>query len=247
MNDTPYDREFFKQLSGGSYRSATEIVPILIELFQPRSVIDVGCGIGTWLRVFREKGVTAITGIDGPYVEETDLLIPSETFLKADLSRPIKVPKRSDLALCLEVAEHLPTERSASLVNTLCAMSDIVVFSAAIPHQPGTDHINCQWQSYWADLFASEDFGAFDLLRPMIRGDDAVDWWYQQNMIIFIKLANENAKRFHPSASKSLDLVHPSLYQHNSYHSLGLKSTIRLTLTKLDAAARRRLSGRHNG
>ena len=247
MNGTPYDRQFFKQLSEGSYRSATNIVPILMELFRPRSVIDVGCGIGTWLRAFRENGVMEITGIDGPYVEASDLLIPIDTFLKADLSRPLNLSKRSDLAVCLEVAEHLPAKTSAGLVSTLCSISDIIVFSAAIPQQPGTDHINCRWQSYWADFFASEGYGAFDIVRPLIRGNDEIDWWYQQNIIVFIKLANENARRFPRSANKSLDLVHPTLYLHNSYHSLGLKSMMRLMLTKLDTVARRGVAGWHKG
>src|SRR6185312_12063432 len=119
---TPYDRQFFKQLSDGSYRSATKIVPILMELFRPRSVIDVGCGIGTWLLAFREMGAMEITGIDGPYVDASDLLIPNEMFLKADLSRPLNLSKRSDLAVCLEVAEHLPAEASAGFVNTLCSI-----------------------------------------------------------------------------------------------------------------------------
>jgi len=235
MSTTPYDRQFYKQISGGSYRSAMIVVPILRELFRPLSVIDVGCGIGTWLRAFQETGVTDIIGIDGPYVEATDLLIPHETFLKADLSRPLAFSKKGDLALCLEVAEHLPVAASTVIVRTLCSISDIVVFSAAVPHQTGTDHINCQWQSYWADLFAAENYGSFDLLRPLIRGNHGVDWWYQQNMVVYINLAHEYAKHFPRSATRSLDLVHPFLYLHN----LGLKSTLRLLLMKLRATARR--------
>ena len=96
---------FFSNLSDGSYRSARIVVPILIELFNPRSVIDVGCGVGTWLRAFQENGVGDITGVDGPYIDGADLLIPHESFLTADLSRTLTLKKRGDLALCLEVAE----------------------------------------------------------------------------------------------------------------------------------------------
>src|SRR5438876_1062943 len=108
MQNGPYIVNFFTELHEGSYRSAREIIPIVLELVQPRSVIDVGCGAGTWLSVCKEFGIEEIFGVDGDYVSEKILKIPKERFLSFDLKRPFHLGRQFDLVLSLEVAEHLP-------------------------------------------------------------------------------------------------------------------------------------------
>jgi hypothetical protein len=50
-----YTKKFFKAIAHGSQRSAEEIVPSVMELLRPASVIDVGCGLGVWLKAFVER------------------------------------------------------------------------------------------------------------------------------------------------------------------------------------------------
>ena len=66
---------------------------------------------------------------------------------------PLRIGRRFDLVNCLEVAEHLDASRADSFVDDLCALGDVVVFSAAIPGQGGTHHVNEQFQSYWQERF----------------------------------------------------------------------------------------------
>ena len=130
-----YNSEFFDRHRDGSRRSAVIAVPLLIDLFEPRSVLDVGCATGVWLSVFQEHGVEDILGIDGPWIEQRQREIPDVFFREYDLTKPVALERTFDLALCLEVAEHLPAEAGPGLVQSLTALAPVVVFSAAIPGQ----------------------------------------------------------------------------------------------------------------
>lgn len=211
---TPYNLDFYKAQSAGSYASARRIVPLVLQCIGPKSVLDIGCGVGTWLRVFRESGVEQITGLDGDYVDRSALQIDQGDFIPTDLSVPFTAGPAVDLAICLEVAEHLSPESGVALVKRLVASAPFVLFSAAIPGQLGTDHINEQWQDYWRRLFADEGYVAIDLVRPQVWGLPDVEPWYQQNIILYASPAGLAAKpELRPVAAElSLDLVHPSFF-----------------------------------
>lgn len=115
----PYDENFFAAIEEGSQASAQEVVPLVLRLLaECHSVIDIGCGMGEWLAVFRENGVEEILGVDGDYVERKMLKIAPEKFLPHDLQKPFEIDRKFDLAMSLEVAEHLP-ESSAKFLSNL--------------------------------------------------------------------------------------------------------------------------------
>lgn len=173
-------------LSQGAKRSANVIVPMVVKAYQPRSVIDVGCGVGTWLSVFAAYGVDRILGVDGYDIDRSQLVIPEACFLARDLaSHLLWLNERFDLAVCLEVVEHLPKERADGFIEDLTDLSGRVLFSAAVPGQGGTNHINEQPLSYWQEGFACHGYRMVDELRPGIAGDERVDWWYRQNIVVF--------------------------------------------------------------
>ena len=181
-----YDEKFFAGHAANFHRSATAVVPLIIEMFGPTSVIDVGCGIGIWLRAFADLGVTQLLGVDGPHVEPASLRIPAEQFRAHDLRLPLPDLGQFDLAMSLEVAEHLPADVAAAFVADLTRLAPIVVFSAAIPGQGGTEHINEQWPEYWQALFEKRGYVQLDPLRPLIWHDERVDWWYRQNLFVYV-------------------------------------------------------------
>jgi SAM-dependent methyltransferase len=211
MNDA-YDSAFYAQQKDGSYVSASVVVPHILSLFKPSSVADFGCGVGTWLRALLDVGVTDITGVDGDYVRDELLVIPSERFVRADLTRPIDLGRTFDLVVSLEVREHLPKESAPVFVQTLTRHSKVVLFSAAIPFQGGTYHINEQWPQYWNGLFSEHGYSCVDSLRGLFWHDDRIEWWYRQNMLLFV--ANDTLSGFSsrsPASVAPLDLVHPAL------------------------------------
>lgn len=173
-----------------------------------QSVGDVGCSIGTFLKVFADAGVGNLQGFDARWVDQTRLVIPADAFKVVDLTAPMETSGHTfDLLVCLEVAEHLPEERAQSFVADLCAMSETVLFSAAIPGQGGVGHVNEQWQSYWCDLFAANGYRPHDHIRNAIWNDPGVPVWYRQNIMLYSKRQLEL-----PVAGEMIDVVHPDQY-----------------------------------
>lgn len=223
MTDTPYDRTFYDVQSDGSYRSARRIVPLVLEQVRSNSVLDVGCGVGTFLRVFTEHGVTDIQGLDGDYVPRDRLRIDPARFQGRDLGEPLDLGRRFDLVMSLEVAEHLDEGRADLFVENLCRHGDVVLFSAAIPDQGGTHHVNERWPSYWIAKFAAHGYRVHDTLRPVLWNDGEVEYWYRQNCLLFVNAAGvaANPALSAPAAmgtaggllSGAPDLVHPAMFQ----------------------------------
>jgi SAM-dependent methyltransferase len=175
--------------------SARVVVPMVVALTHPSSVLDIGCGRGAWLGEFKANGVSKIVGLDGSYLKQSMLLFPSECFRPTDLSGKFEIPAgRFDLAICLEVAEHLPALNSRHLVRQLTSAAPQVLFSAAPPGQGGRGHINCQPLSYWRKIFEEFGFKMLDPFRPRLRDDPKVAWWYRQNMVLF---ASQEASAAH--------------------------------------------------
>jgi SAM-dependent methyltransferase len=212
-----YNRAFFESIADGSLRSAEIIVPLLLQRIRPTSVVDVGCGDGAWLHVFERHGVTDVFGVDGDYVPRSQLRIPTQAFQAADLSQPLRLERQFDLALSLEVGEHLPPASGPAFIESLVRLAPVIVFSAAIPGQGGTNHVNEQWQSYWAALFEERGYYPIDCIRPITWNHPEVELWYAQNCLVYV---HADALESYPewrattlqSAPAPLDLVHPRMY-----------------------------------
>ncbi len=167
--------------------SARVVVPMVVELIHPLSVLDVGCGRGAWLSAFIAQGIEKVVGLDGDYIQPSTLLFSADRFRPTNLSVKFEIPPdRFDLAICLEVAEHLPKRNSRYLVRKLTSAAPQVLFSAAPPGQEGGGHINCQPLSYWRKIFEKFGFRMLDPFRPKLRDDRRVAWWYRQNMVLFV-------------------------------------------------------------
>jgi SAM-dependent methyltransferase len=208
-----YSTSYYEGLKEDSAVSAREVVPLLLELIPAKSVVDVGCGSGTWAQAYSQAGCEVL-GIDGDIVHVDQLLIPADRFLRRDLAQPLRLDRRFDLVNCLEVAEHLDAARADGFVADLCALGDVVAFSAAIPGQGGTHHVNEQFQSHWIERFRARGFVALDCVRPRIWGNDRVAWWYVQNLFLFVR---EDRLGDYPLAREAArpwphDLVHPRAY-----------------------------------
>lgn len=186
---TPYNETFFDGQVDGSLASARAVIPVLLNLLPVpvQSVVDFGCGRGTWLKACLENGVETVLGLDGDYVNPDKLLIDPNLFRATDLKQPTRLDGKFDLALCMEVAEHLPARSARGLVGSLAAAAPVVLFSAAVPGQGGTAHINEQWPPYWQRLFSAHGMHKYDVVRPMIWRDNSIELCYRQNVYVFTK------------------------------------------------------------
>jgi len=214
-----YKKEFFESHLDGPYRSAQQVVPIIYDLFKPESVVDFGCGIGNWLKVWMdETPVKEVFGIEGPYITEDLFKVPAHLISLKDLKQPIRLPKRYDLAVSLEVAEHIHAHDAGVFLENLVAASDVIVFSAAIKGQLGTYHVNEQYPEYWAEKFHALGYEAVDCFRHRIWNNHHIEYWYRQNMLLFIKKERLQdfpaiMDEYHRTDPRALLRVHPEQYE----------------------------------
>lgn len=237
-----YTEAFYSSLDGGAAAAARLVLPHVLGAVPVTSALDVGCGVGSWLAALQKEGVVDITGIDGELVPGHLMKIPAEHFRQVDLARPFSLGRKFDLVICTEVAEHLPPESADGFVESIAACTDLVLFSAAIPGQGGTGHINEQWQSYWASRFERQGFTTVDLVRPLLW--DTVDdvFIIAQNLLCYAR--GEPLKLLAGAsgiASLPLDVVHPKTLEAVLASSLGVRVLVRQVPMALLGAARRRM------
>jgi trans-aconitate methyltransferase len=178
-----YDESYFKSLDWRVRPSVETVVPEIIRSFGPSSAVDVGCGDGQWTIALAGRGVRAI-GVDSADIAREPH--PLATFLVRDLTEMAPGSLgNSDICICLEVSEHLPESSADPLVALLASSADLVLFSAAVPGQGGTSHLNEQPHSYWIDRFGPHRFLPDPTWRDRFGERSQVAPWYRQNMIVF--------------------------------------------------------------
>jgi hypothetical protein len=182
-------------------------LPLILEGRKPQSLLDVGCGLGTWMKAGLELGIPDVFGVDGVPIPPDKLLVPPGLFGQHDLTKPWSLGRRFDVVLCLEVGEHLEQAAAATLVESLVNHSDLIYFSAAVPGQLGQHHVNCQWPYYWQELFNQRGFVCSDAIRWRIWENKGIECWYRQNMFCAWKNPEQAGKEpripavLHPEVS----------------------------------------------
>ncbi len=165
------------------------VADIVSHFYKPKKVVDFGCGCGIYLREFERLGAE-VFGIDGSPAAERNLAIPRKKFRLADLTKNIYLPERYDCAICFEVAEHIPTSASETLVDNITRGSNLVVFSSAHKGQGGHDHINEQDPEFWVSVFQKKGFEFLtkdtQRIRTALRDAGAI-FWLVDNIAIFRK------------------------------------------------------------
>jgi len=203
----PYSAEFFEDLRGSSSKSAKIIAQFILNKIKPKSVVDFGCGTGELLKALESMGKIDCLGIEGPWIEGASRVF--RPIAVRDLTNIVTLGKKFDVAVCLEVGEHLGEQFSTNLIASLTNASDIIVFSAAIPGQNGTDHVNLQFPEYWAKLFWERSFALWLDPRHEFFQSFTLAPWYQQNTLVFKKISHN----FYPKEFISPKTIyHPLIF-----------------------------------
>ena len=187
-----YGKRFFNRRIK-YHNDECEIARNLFDVFSPSSVVDFGCGIGSYLSEFKDHGCS-VKGFE-PHVNTSLPVIPEsmrELIFNIDCGAPIKHTAKYDLALCIEVAEHIEESKADNLVNNICNFSDMVFFTAADVGQSGKGHVNCQPQNYWINKFLNNGhrmnldiYAECDKILSVINSKLSNS--LRQNLIIFSK------------------------------------------------------------
>lgn len=231
----------------GEAASASVALPLVLQLVTgTNSIVQVGCGHGEWLAEATRMGITDIGGIDGPWADLTDLAVDPACITVRDLREPFSVGRTYDLALCVEIAEHLPAASAGPFVRSLSELAPVVAFSAAVPGQGGDGHVNEQWPAYWAQRFADVGYVFLDAVRAQLWADPGGPSYLAQNLFLAV---DERRLPDYPQLARvpqgpPLALVHPgtlagrTLTIEEATQKLRIRGAIRV----LAAAVRNRLA-----
>ncbi len=220
-----YSNTFFNYIEQGAIASARTFLPLIKNNIAFKTVADVGCGRGAWLTVFREYGATEIVGVDGSYVDKNNLLVDAHEFIEHDLSQPLVLSKKYDLAISLEVAEHIQASSADIFIDNLVGLSDVIVFSAAVQGQGGEYHVNEQPLRYWKEKFESRGYQCYDYIRRQVANNNDIRPWYKYNTLIYANA--EDAERLSADVLKE-KVTH--VREPQEYADLGWK--VRLAIVK---------------
>ena len=165
MNDanSRYPVEEHQRFAAETRCGAVVVTNILERWIDFRTVLDLGCGTGIWLRVLRDGGRRQVFGVDFEANDPADLVVDPDLVLAADLGKKLDLHLRYDLVVCLEVAEHVDAQFADVVVDNCVRHADLILFSAALPGQQGVDHINEQLPQYWVERFQRRGYIVLDL------------------------------------------------------------------------------------
>lgn len=219
LGDSMYGQDFYNSQIFGSLQSAQVYLYHLFSIWGvPESAVDIGCGRGAWLATCRDFGVKRVVGVDGGWNSQEAMLDSCIEFHPANLEKELPLSGPFDLAISLEVAEHLQPESSEAFVESISSLSDVVLFGAAFTGQPGVNHINTRPHSFWAGLFYERGYVLFDLFRPAFWNDERVEPCYRQNTFLYVK---PDHHLYHALLNQGvacslknpfIDCVHPEVY-----------------------------------
>ena len=186
-----YNATYYACVDGDAMRSRDPMSESIIADLKPRTLIDAGCGTGALMEAIRDRGVETcgLEYSDAGLVRcrQRGLTVRPYNILRDAI--PGDLTER-DVAISFEVAEHLPESGADRLVDLLCGLSNVVVFSAAEPGQGGNEHLNEQPHAYWIAKFASRGWQFDRSLSEAWRQqwtERQVAWFYTANLMIFRK------------------------------------------------------------
>ncbi len=244
-----YNDDFYNRQQDDSRRSADAVTPLLLDWFTPKSVLDVGCGVGTWCASFERQGVPVVTGLDGPWVDQSRLQMTRGGFVSFDFASapkpyaPALPQKRYDLVVSFEFLEHVQSEHTPAVVEFMANAADIIVSGAAIPGQGGRFHVNEQWPSYWRDQFAARGFECFDCIRPVIAHQQGIEAWYVQNPVLYAKSPIAPALKAKLDAAVIAALANPAPWVHPALYAGVKKKLAKRLPDRIGAAFRKAFPG----
>jgi SAM-dependent methyltransferase len=215
MANRVYSKAFYNDQSDASARSANlAIDAIMNHMPFVKTVLDIGCGRGTWVKAFLDYGLDA-HGVDGPWARDSGLVVADDHFTSfnfavSPIPFSIDLPREKfDLVTSFEVLEHIEPSRADDMVELISSKGDLALIGAAMPGQGGTDHVNEQWPAYWANKFRAKGYIPLDCIRPLWWNNPQIETWYSQNTILYARGDALDAVREFASKVALENLEHP--------------------------------------
>ena len=165
---------------------AGHMVEAIMWAMTPKTVIDLGCGACNFANVFNDYECRVLAVDGSKHAKET--ANDGVEFLLWDLRESLRLDRKFDLVLCVELIEHVEAEFEDTILNTMVEhAAGWFVFTGAQPGQGGKGHVNCREVMYWEKKL--KEIG-FDLLPELTRKiqkqwrENKVRWYYVEGLIV---------------------------------------------------------------
>ncbi len=166
-----YTKEYYKRYSVGDkyvdYQKSDDLKKFfdavaerIIEMENPRSVLDIGCAMGFLVASLRDRGVQAY-GIDVSKYAISCVREDIKQYCKVCSSiekLPKTFPEKFDLVFNIEMIEHLYEDDGLKTIENMCNYADKIVFSSTDSDIEEPTHYNVQPIEYWSKNFAKNRF-----------------------------------------------------------------------------------------
>jgi len=175
----------------GEWLGAKPIMEAIKSLLNPKNMLDIGCGRGTFTAYAKEAGIDA-TGIDFSRWAIEHSYARAKGLIRLGDIRNIEFPDQSfDLAFCTDIMEHIYEEDLDKAVNEIQRVAKKWIFynigstmtedseyfvlkRGEVPpvHWQGTavaGHVNVRPPSYWRKKVANENWRLRDDLVQKFR------------------------------------------------------------------------------
>lgn len=157
---------------------------------EQRRLLDVGSGSGAFVTEGRQRGLQ-VYGLEcsdfGRWLSRRQGVAVGRFDLNN--SPPATGFPTTELAYCLEVAEHLTPPMGDALVRFLATLGVVVIFTAAHPGQGGIGHINEQPSEYWVQRFEQNRMVLDEHLTRTLRStlaENETAFWLSDTALVFL-------------------------------------------------------------
>lgn len=164
----------------------------ILDKYDVKSCLDVGCGTGVLLDFMSFSGVEEVFGIDG--INSDSTVLRPEQYAREDIEQELDVGRKYDLVMCLEVVEHVKPDSTDIVIKNIDRhASDLIIFSMAEPGQPGNGHINCLTISEVLDKWA--EHGWYPILSDTlaVRALSSLSW-FRRNLVVLKRSGDPSSK-----------------------------------------------------
>lgn len=144
----------------------TPVFDYIINMSNPRSIFDIGCGEGHLLKYFHSKNIKCYgsEGLEANYNAIPDDIRPNVELI--DYTKTTASVIKVDVSISCEFVEHVKPYFIPNYLPHLCG-GKIVIFTHAGIGQKGYHHVNCKDDKYWVGLM--EYFGMLLMINDTIK------------------------------------------------------------------------------
>lgn len=185
--DRGYNRKYYEYSQSHNSFCYSKFAGTLCEIYHPKTVIELGCGNGGVSLEFQKLGCDVYAFDYSKDAVAMAMEKGVKNVQRFNICGVDLLPKEGDLAVCMEVAEHIPAKFARHLCEVLARSANVVVMSAAPPGQGGHLHVNEQPKEYWIELMKSVgmEFHQTGIEDARGRWRNKMSNDYDQNLMIF--------------------------------------------------------------